>query len=94
MSRQLLSDYSRMDIASGMKNGIESPFAVTTKVKTKKNDLSRKLNFVEGSNVHTLNKVFDFLNLFSQPINGDFVIFHDTGDLEFVDAIGERYQLC
>ena len=50
------------------------------------------LDFVESSNVNTLNQIFNFLDGFNKPVNRNLVIFNNSGNLEFLDAISQRYK--
>lgn len=55
-------------------------------------DAGFQLDFVESSDINRLNEIFEGFNFLGQFFGGDFVVFDDTHDLQFIDAIADRYQ--
>lgn len=50
------------------------------------------LDFVKSSNVHALNELIEFLDLFGKPIDRYFVIFDDAGNGQLLDTVSQWHQ--
>jgi len=50
------------------------------------------LNLIESGNVNALNEIFDLLDGFHQPVDGNLVVFDNSGDLQFHDAVSQWHQ--
>lgn len=55
--------------------------------------LGGSLDLVESGNVHALHQVFQLLDGLGQPVNGDLVIFHHSGNLQLLDTVANGHEL-
>lgn len=55
-------------------------------------DIENRLDLVEGSNVDGLDDILEGLDLFLQQIDRHFLVFDDTHDLQFLDAVADGNQ--